>query len=110
LRRWREYAEKIAKAVEDLVPEAEVYVIGGVAEDRTTIYNNIDVLIAIPARVLDDEAKENLAIEVLEKATDVYGLPWDAPVEVHVADAKTLERYMKACRKMILVKKPSTST
>jgi len=57
LRRWREYAEKIAKAVEDLVPEAEVYVIGGVAEDRTTIYNNIDVLIAIPARVLDDKRK-----------------------------------------------------
>jgi len=56
LRRWREYAEKIAKAVEDLVPEAEVYV-SGVAEDRTTIYNNIDVLIAIPARVLDDKRK-----------------------------------------------------
>jgi predicted nucleotidyltransferase len=110
LRRWREYAEKIAKAVEDLVPEAEVYVIGGVAEGRTTIYSDIDVLIAIPARVLDDEAKKNLAIEVLEKAIDVYGLPWDAPVEVHVADAKTLERYMKACRKMILVKKPLTST
>ena len=56
MRRWREYAEKIAKAVEDLVPEAEVYV-SGVAEDRTTIYNNIDVLIAIPARVLDDKRK-----------------------------------------------------
>jgi predicted nucleotidyltransferase len=110
LRRWREYAEKIAKAVEDLVPEAEVYVIGGVAEGRTTIYSDVDVLIAIPARVLDDEAKKNLAIEVLEKAIDVYGLPWGAPVEVHIADARTLERYLRACKKMILVKKPSMSS
>jgi hypothetical protein len=39
-------------------------------------------LIAIPTRVLDDEAKKNLAIEVLEKAIDIYGLPWDASVEV----------------------------
>jgi len=104
LKKWREYAEKIAKAVEDLAPDAAVYVIGGVAEGRTTIYSDIDVLIAIPTRVLDDEAKKNLPIEVIERAISRYGLPWDAPVEVHVADARAFERYLKACKNMILIR------
>ena len=103
MKRWREYAEKIAKAAKDLALDAEVYVIGGVAEGRTTVHSDIDVLIAMPTRVLNDEAKKRLAVEVIERAIDGYGLPWDAPVEVHIADARAFERYLKACKNMILI-------
>jgi predicted nucleotidyltransferase len=37
----------------------DVYTIGGVAENRTTIYSDIDILIAIPTKVLDKETKKN---------------------------------------------------
>lgn len=37
----------------------DVYTIGGVAENRATIYSDIDILIAIPTKVLDKETKKN---------------------------------------------------
>jgi predicted nucleotidyltransferase len=101
LKRWREYAEKIAKAVKDLIPEAKVYVIGSIAENRTTIYSDIDILIAIPSKILDSETKKKLYIDIIEKAIDLYQLPWDAPVEIHIADSTNFEQYKKMCRKMI---------
>ena len=105
LKKWREYAEKIAKAVEDIIPDADVYVVGGVAEGRTTIYSDIDILIVIPSGILDNEAKKNLVVEVIERAIDRYSLPWDAPVEIHIADAKTFKEYLKTCRKIIPIRR-----
>ncbi len=82
LRRWREYAEKVAKAAEEVAPGSRVYVIGGVAEGRVTVLSDIDVLVVVPGGRVD---KRRLAREILEKAIRDHGLPWDAPVEVHVA-------------------------
>ena len=47
LRRWGEYAEKVTKAARDVAGDVEVYVIGGVAEGRTTVLSDIDVLIVV---------------------------------------------------------------
>jgi hypothetical protein len=33
----------------------------------------------------------------------VYGLPWDAPVQVHIADSTSIGRYRKRCKRMIRV-------
>jgi hypothetical protein len=43
LRKWREYAVAVMKAARDLIPGARVYVVGGVAEDRTTVLSGIDI-------------------------------------------------------------------
>ena len=101
LRRWREYAEKIARAAKDIVPEAEVYVIGGVAEDRVTVLSDIDILVVV--RTLDKQARRRLKIDILERAIDAYNLPWDAPVELHLVDGVEAERYIRASRKMIRI-------
>jgi predicted nucleotidyltransferase len=101
LKKWREYAVKIAKATRDVVPDAQVYVIGGVAENRVTIYSDIDILVSLPTRTLDDNLVKKLKVEILARAMDNYNLPWIAPVEIHIADAKTIERYMKTCKKLI---------
>ncbi len=90
LRRWREYVEVVARAVRDLVPEAEIYVIGSVVEGKVTVYSDIDILVIIPNKTLNGESRKNLAVEILEKAIEHYGLPWDAPIEIHVADKNTL--------------------
>jgi predicted nucleotidyltransferase len=93
LRRWREYAESIARAARDILGEAvEVYVIGGVAEGRTTVLSDIDILIVADMLPRD---RKRLYGEILERAIDVYGLPWDAPVELHITDKKRAEEYLK---------------
>ena len=100
LRRWREYAICIARATRDLIPESKIYVIGGVAEERTTIYSDIDILIIIP----DKMEKKNQYVKILIKAIDEYNLPIDAPVELHIIREKEAEKYLKHQRKTIEIK------
>jgi predicted nucleotidyltransferase len=104
LEKRREYAVKIARATRDMVQDVQVYVIGGVAENRVTIYSDIDILVALPTRTLDDNSVKKLRVEILTRAMDNYNLPWDVLVEIHIADAKTVEKYMKTCRKLIPIK------
>jgi len=93
LRRWREYAESIARAARDILGEdVKVYVIGGVAEERTTIFSDIDILIVANELPRD---RKGLYGDILGRAIDVYGLPWDAPVELHITDKKRAEEYLK---------------
>lgn len=95
LRRWKEYAEIVAKAARDILGDVKVYVIGGVAEGRTTIYSDIDVLIVVRNERVN---RKRLCVEMLERAIDVYGLLWDAPVELHIVGEKEAEEYLKMGR------------
>ncbi|AEM38333.1 DNA polymerase beta domain protein region [Pyrolobus fumarii 1A] len=80
LRRWREAAEAIARAVESLGLRARVYVIGGAAEGRLTVLSDVDVLLC-----LEEDADPRLVKHaVLKEAFDKHGLPIDYPVELHV--------------------------
>mgnify|MGYP000008673373 CR=1 FL=1 len=101
LRRWREYADKVARSARDLAPGAEVYVIGGVAEGRATVLSDIDVLIVV--RGLDSASRRQLSVEILDRAIAVYGLPWDSPVELHVVDEVSFREYLKRCRRVVRV-------
>ena len=102
LRRWREYAEKVAKAAHDLEPDAEVYVIGGVAEDRITVLSDIDILIVVK-RKLEGRERRELFKKVLIRAMDVYGLPFDAPVELHVEDEESAKRFFELSKRAIKI-------
>jgi len=68
-----------------------------------TIFSDIGVLITIPGRMLINSEKKNILVEILERAIMVYGLPWDAPVQVHIADSTSIGRYRKRCKRMIKV-------
>lgn len=101
LKRWGEYAEKVGKAVRDIVPDAKVYVIGGVAEGRTTIYSDIDILVIL--KKVDLSARKRLLVDILERAMDVYGLPWDAPVELHVVSEGEAGEYLKHSKNAVRI-------
>jgi len=98
LRRWREYALKVAKAARDVLGDVRVYVVGGIAEGRTTVLSDIDILIVAENIPRD---KKRLYVEILERAIDSYRLPWDAPVELHIVGEKDAERYMKYLGKRV---------
>ncbi|WP_460024170.1 nucleotidyltransferase domain-containing protein [Infirmifilum sp. SLHALR2] len=99
LRRWREYAEKVARAVGDLAPGAKVFVIGSVAEGTPTIYSDVDILVVLDR--VDMETKKRLLVDILERAIDLYQLPWDAPVELHIVSREEAERYFRNARRVI---------
>jgi len=90
LRMWREASKAVAGAVKDLDPLAEVYVVGGAAEDRLTVLSDIDTVV-VPSRPLDSKAVNQLRREVYARATDFYNLPWDYPVEIHVMQREGFE-------------------
>ncbi|WP_440059481.1 nucleotidyltransferase domain-containing protein [Thermogladius sp. 4427co] len=101
LARWREYAGKVAKAARELLPGSEVFVVGSVAEGRTTIYSDIDILVVVKNTSLDNESKKKLMVEILSRAIEEHGLPWDAPVELHIVDEEGFREYVKHCRRIL---------
>lgn len=100
LRRWREYAGSVARAAFEFDPDARVYVIGGVAEDRVTALSDIDILIIVSKPISPSESL-TLRREILIKAMDSYGLPFEAPVEIHLTDAQNAQRYLSLSKKHI---------
>ncbi|MCH4815855.1 MAG: nucleotidyltransferase domain-containing protein [Saccharolobus sp.] len=102
LKRWREYAEKVAKATKDLEPNSEVYIIGGVAEDRITVLSDIDILIIIK-RKLNNKERKKLREAILLRAMDSYNLPFDAPVEIHLEDEDEAKRFFELSKKAIKI-------
>ncbi|ABL78391.1 nucleotidyltransferase domain-containing protein [Thermofilum pendens] len=91
LRRWREYAEAVAKAAKDLRPDAEVYVVGSVAEGRATVLSDIDILVVLEKA--GNEDRKYLPADIVDRAVEKYSLPVDAPVEIHVASREELARW-----------------
>ena len=41
---------------------------------------------------------------ILEKAIDGYGLPWDAPVELHIVDKREAREYLKRARRSVRIR------
>ncbi|MEM1794441.1 MAG: nucleotidyltransferase domain-containing protein [Desulfurococcaceae archaeon] len=83
----------MAKAAKDILPSSEVYVIGGVAEGRATVLSDIDVLIVVDN--INNRDLLKLKIAIMNKAIDCYGLPWDAPVELHILSRGEAEEIYK---------------
>jgi len=93
LSRWRELVNIVKMAVEKVRPDAEVYVVGGAAEDRLTILSDIDVVVVLEEEPSFEKASE-LRAKILEEA-EKLGLPLYAPVELHIVSKKDFDRYMK---------------
>ncbi|MET1128862.1 MAG: nucleotidyltransferase domain-containing protein [Thermoproteota archaeon] len=80
---WRRYARIIAKAACQVIPGARTYVFGSAASGNLTSLSDVDVLVELPREVKPLERLE-LKLSVFEKAVEL-GLPWDYPVDLHVA-------------------------
>ena len=102
LKNWKRYVRLLAKYVKEVLPEAEVYVIGGAAENRLTVLSDIDVLI-VTDKPLDASECRRLKADIIWGAAK-YGFPWDYPVEIHIISKGELKNYLKHTRKIIQVK------
>jgi predicted nucleotidyltransferase len=103
LRMLREAVKAVAKAVHDLDPLAEVYLIGGAAEGRLTVLSDVDVLVVIK-RGLDTESLNEFRRAIYARAVDVYNLPWDCPVEIHIMTGEEFnEAFVKRGKKAVKI-------
>jgi len=87
LRKWRGVVKEVADIIRKLYPGAEIYLAGGAAENRLTVYSDIDLLIVFKKR--KSEKAEILARiwEALEKKIPTY-----YPLEIHILDYNELNR------------------
>ena len=93
LMEWRKHVRLACKAVKNVIPNAEIYVIGGAAENRLTVRSDIDILIVLPCTSTFNEVIE-LRSRILEEAGKL-GLPLYAPIELHIVGREELKKYVK---------------
>ncbi len=93
---WRQYAKIIAQTIQNIIPEAKTYLIGGAAENRLTIKSDIDILVVLLNKPDYKEAVKLRAM-ILEKAEE-QGLPPYAPIELRIIGEKELKQYTKKTR------------
>jgi len=95
LREWRSVAYRIARMIKNLYPEAEVYLIGGVAEKRITVNSDIDVAI-----VFKKELVKNERIDILTRVWELMDntIPLYYPIEIHILSTS---EFMKVRSKKI---------
>jgi predicted nucleotidyltransferase len=96
---WRQAARIVAEAVRELYPEAEVYVIGSVAEGRFTAFSDLDILVVLPHDPTPEE-RVRIKLEIMRRAFD-KGLPLDYPVDLHVAGPRRARVYMAYARRVV---------
>ena len=92
----------VAKAARDLDPSMDVYVVGGAAEGRLTVLSDVDII--IPNKPLDALSLNELMKKVYARAVDLYNLPWDYPVEIHILTREEFEEaFTKRGKKTVKV-------
>jgi len=89
LREWRSIVHNVARTVKQLYPEAEIYLIGGVAENRITVYSDIDIAVIFKTKLSRDERIDVLT-RIWESIDNV--IPMYYPLEIHILDIKEFTR------------------
>ena len=86
LKRWREYATIVAAAAKNLLGDKleVVYVVGGVAEDRVSVFSDIDIVLVVK----DPGIKSIDTIADVLVEAERLGLPFDAPIDLKMYTAK----------------------
>lgn len=100
LREWRLWVERIANVAKELIPDAEVYVIGSVVKGDYVGGSDVDVLIISP----------NTPKGPLEKARikalieDRLNLPYYHPFEIHILTPKEAQPYLRRAKDYLIIK------
>jgi len=90
LRTWREVVFRVVRIAEELYPEAEVYLVGGAAEDRLTVLSDIDIAIVFEGELKSEERAEILA--KLWEELERQGVPSYYPIHLIVLGRGELNR------------------
>jgi len=83
LLKWREVVPELVKIIKELLPEAEVYLVGSVARGDYDAWSDVDLLV-VTERELSREERVKLRAGLWEEA-ERRELPWGFPWQLHFA-------------------------
>ena len=98
VRNWRVWIEKIARIVKELLPDAEIYVVGSVARGDYVASSDVDVLVVAPS--VPSDLRKRAEIKVLIE--DKLQLPYYHPFEIHLLRPEEAEPYLRRARGSII--------
>ena len=101
MRNWRRHVKILADSVRRLIPDVEVYVFGGAAEDRLTVLSDIDFLVVVD-RSMKPAEKRRLRADIIWDAVK-DGFPWDYPIDIHIVSRKDLGDYQRYIKRSVKV-------
>ena len=97
LSQWRRVVFEAARIIKDTYPQAEIYLLGGAAEDRLTIYSDIDLGIVFPENI-NREKRIEILEKIWEKLEDK--IPAYYPLHIIILNREELKR-LKGSKKRI---------
>ncbi len=94
LKEWRTWVRRIADVVKELIPNAEVYVIGSVVRGDYVGGSDVDVVV-VSSSIPEDIAKRARIKVLIEERLK---LPYYHPFEIHVLKPEEVSTYLRrAC-------------
>ncbi len=97
LREWRSWIPQVVKVIKKLLPDAEVYVIGSVAEGRAIAASDLDLLV-VSQKVPDMARERARLIATIEERAE---LPLYHPIEFHLVKPAEKGSYLQKSKKYI---------
>jgi len=97
LRSWRSWIGGVARAVKKLLPDAEIYIIGSIAEGKATAASDLDLLIVSNSIPRSSRKLAELKVAIEDEAK----LPVHHPVEFHFTTPEEAQQYLKRSRALI---------
>ncbi len=91
VKNWRRWTEKIAEAVEEVIPEAEVYVFGSVVRGEAVGGSDVDILIMVDKLPRGFLGRAGIKESIVERA----GLPYYHPFQIHLATREEAKSYLE---------------
>ena len=91
LKEWEKWVREIADAAKELIPEAEVYIIGSVARGDYVAGSDVDILVI--SRKIPEKLSERGRVKALIE--ERLNLPYYHPFEIHLVRLEEAEPYLK---------------
>lgn len=91
--KWKTYVEKAVKAIREIVPNTQIYLIGGAAEKRLTAQSDIDLLLVLNT---EPTHKEKISLrEKIIKQLENKGIPPYFPLQIHITTKKETPKHKR---------------
>jgi len=100
---WRRLAGLVARAVEEVLGEAEVYVFGSAVEGRLTANSDLDVAVIVPREMVRPPVRGRLLSAILDRAEEL-GIPWWFPLELHLMTKEDMELLARGGARFVRVR------
>ena len=98
IKEWRMWVSKIAEAVKELLPDAEVYVVGSVVRGDFIAASDVDVVVVSKSAPRKPIEIARLKATVEEK----LNLPYYHPFEIHVLSLEEAKYFLEKSKGCVL--------